>query len=50
MIHSSRTGHPMGNLRTANKRHKRAEAAKPAAVAVAAPVTAAPKKAAKTKA
>jgi len=52
MIHSSRTGDPMGNLRTANKRHKRAvaEAAKPAAVAVAAPVTAAPKKAAKTKA
>jgi hypothetical protein len=50
MIHSSRTGHPMGNLRTANKRHKRAvaEAAKPAAAA--APVTAAPKKAAKTKA
>jgi hypothetical protein len=49
MIHSSRTGHPMGNLRTANKRHKRAvaEAVKPAA---AAPVATAPKKAAKTKA
>ena len=49
VTNSIRMGHPMGNLRTSNKRHKRAvaEAARPA---TAAPVAVAPKKAAKTKA
>jgi hypothetical protein len=44
MIHSNRTGYVMGNLRTANKRHKRAvaEAIKPT---IAKPVPVTPKKA-----